>query len=358
MSRMTLSQDTAIGSTLLPNYFIDEYMKDANDAQIKVYLFLLRLMTSGKDTSISDIADEFNYTEKDIMRAIAYWEKKNLLHVEYDADQEIRSLVFLTPQMPAPIYAPIKTAQATPAPIVSLVKPTRQEEKAMPSKSRVEKNEFSLDQLSTMKTQTSFGQILSVAEVYLGRQLGMSDIQSLAFIFDTLEFSFDLIDYLLDYCVGREKRQFTYIEEVARNWHANGISTVNEAKEFSYQYNKNVFLVMKALGRSSTPTQVETDYVKRWFDTYGFNEEIVLEACERTVRATDKNRFGYAEAILAKWHEAGVLHMSDIAKADEEFAKSKRVSSTPQGKAKIVSNNYQQPDYDYAAIVKELTGNS
>ena len=71
MSRMTLSQDTSMGSTLIPNYFIDEYMQDANDAQIKVYLFLLRLVTSGKDTSISDMADEINYTEKDIRRAIS-----------------------------------------------------------------------------------------------------------------------------------------------------------------------------------------------------------------------------------------------------------------------------------------------
>ena len=35
-------------STLVSNLFIDEYMKDANDAQLKIYLYLLRCMSSGR----------------------------------------------------------------------------------------------------------------------------------------------------------------------------------------------------------------------------------------------------------------------------------------------------------------------
>lgn len=52
-------------------------MKDANDAQIKVYLYLLRMMTAGLTTSVSDIADKFNHTEKDVLRALKYWEKQD-----------------------------------------------------------------------------------------------------------------------------------------------------------------------------------------------------------------------------------------------------------------------------------------
>lgn len=344
-----------MGSTLIPNYFIDEYMQDANDAQIKVYLFLLRLVTSGKDTSISDMADEFNYTEKDIMRAISYWEKKNLLQVEYNGENEIRSLRFLSPQVftPAPLAA---TTQ--PAPIVSLVKPQpKTDSYALPLPKPVEKVDFSLDALSAMKQTTSFGQILSVAEAYLGRSLSMTDIQSLAFIFETLNFSFELLDYLIEYCVGKGKKKFSYIEEVARDWHTNGITTVSQAKEYVYQYNKNVYLVMKALGRRSDPTAVEAEYVKRWFDTYGFDEEVVLEACERTVRKVDKNRFEYAEGILSSWHAAGILHMSDVAKADDAFSQKKQPPASSVKKSKDSFNNYTQRKYDYAALEKELTGN-
>ena len=55
----------AADATVLSNVFIDEYLKDANDAQLKVYLFLVRRLQAGDPVSISDMADRFNHTEKD-----------------------------------------------------------------------------------------------------------------------------------------------------------------------------------------------------------------------------------------------------------------------------------------------------
>ena len=50
----------AADATVLSNVFIDEYLKDANDAQLKVYLFLVRRLQAGDPVSISDMADRFN----------------------------------------------------------------------------------------------------------------------------------------------------------------------------------------------------------------------------------------------------------------------------------------------------------
>ena len=47
-------------STVVSNCFIDEYMKDANDAQLKVYLYLLRMLNANQAISVSSIADKFN----------------------------------------------------------------------------------------------------------------------------------------------------------------------------------------------------------------------------------------------------------------------------------------------------------
>lgn len=46
----------AADATVLSNVFIDEYLKDANDAQLKVYLFLVRRLQAGDPVSISDMA--------------------------------------------------------------------------------------------------------------------------------------------------------------------------------------------------------------------------------------------------------------------------------------------------------------
>ena len=60
-------------------------MEDANDAQLKIYLYLMRMLNADLATGVSDIADRFNYTEKDVMRALRYWEKKGILKLEYDS---------------------------------------------------------------------------------------------------------------------------------------------------------------------------------------------------------------------------------------------------------------------------------
>ena len=63
----TVYSEADLGSTLISNLFIDKYMKDANDAQLKVYLYLLRMMNAGRTTSIPDMADQFNHTESNAL---------------------------------------------------------------------------------------------------------------------------------------------------------------------------------------------------------------------------------------------------------------------------------------------------
>ena len=64
MGHLTIYQDNYTNSTVISNRFIDEYMNAANDAQLKIYLYLIRMVSARLSTSISDIADKFNYTEK------------------------------------------------------------------------------------------------------------------------------------------------------------------------------------------------------------------------------------------------------------------------------------------------------
>ena len=88
MAHLTIYKDEDLNSTVVANRFIDEYMEDANDAQIKVYLYLLRMMNAHQATSVSEIADKFNHTEKNIVRALKYWEKLGLLELDHADNTE------------------------------------------------------------------------------------------------------------------------------------------------------------------------------------------------------------------------------------------------------------------------------
>ena len=95
MNSLTIYKDDYAGSTAISNRFIDNYMTEANDAQLKVYLYLVRMMSANLPTGISDMADKFNHTEKDIMRALKYWERQHLIALEYNEAKSLTGILLL-----------------------------------------------------------------------------------------------------------------------------------------------------------------------------------------------------------------------------------------------------------------------
>ena len=59
MGNFKIYQDNYADFTVVSNRFIDEYMEDANDAQLKIYLYLMRMLGADQATGISDIADRY-----------------------------------------------------------------------------------------------------------------------------------------------------------------------------------------------------------------------------------------------------------------------------------------------------------
>lgn len=361
MSELTLYKDTDDGNTVLSNCFIDDYLADANDAQIKVYLYLTRMMNANRVTSITDIADKFNHTEKDVCRSLRYWEQKGLLSIDYDDLGSINGIRLISPK-----YAKVKNASVVKrpssfTPFVTLM-PGGLTDKAeeinysndTQNISSIEKPDYSLDDLKAFKSKEETAQILFIAEQYLKKTLSANDIRSILFITDCLHFSDDLIDYLLQYCVQRGKKDFRYIEKVAINWAEEKIATPKEALDYSGKYDKNVYTVMNALGKTSSPTPKEVDFIRRWNSEFGFTQDIILEACERTVLATDKHRFEYADKILESWKNFGVHHKKDIIDADSQFKKAKENSTTEKKTTNSMFHQFKQNDYDFNSIEEKL----
>lgn len=355
MARLTLYKDNYVDSTVISNCFIDEYMKDANDAQLKVYLYLIRMLNANQAVSVSSIADKFNHTEKDVIRALKYWEKKELLTLDYDEDKvligiHLRDLEALQAE------APVIPAQAAP---VSSPLPAMSEAPEPEETDPFAKPSYSTEQLREFKAREETAQLLFIAETYKGTPLTPAEMKSMLFFKDVLHFSDDLIDYLLQYCFDRDKKNFKYIERVAINWAEQGVTTPKQAQRHSTKYDKNVYAIMNALGKSSTPTAKELDFINRWLKEYDFSMDIIFEACERTVMATDKHRFEYAEGILSDWKRAGVHHKADVARIDESFRKRRSVQKPSSGSAGGANrfNQFTQNSYDFDALEKEILSN-
>ena len=364
MSQFKVYKDYSSDATLVSNIFIDHYMQNANDAQIKIYLYLLRVLSAHMNCSISDLADQFNYTEKDVVRALKYWEKNNLLALDYDEAKSLCGVRMLdvvernnsTISLATVVPMPVKKADAV-SPVSSDYNDANVNDETVDEKPAYIKPSYSNSEVLNFKKDASCGELVFVVEQYIGKPLTPSEIKTLLFFYDVLEFSPELIDYLFQYCVDRGKKAFSYIETVAIAWKEAGITTVKQAKSASAKYDKNVYKIMKALGQTNAPTDAEVRFIDRWTKEWAFNMDIIIEACERTVLATDKRRFAYADGILSSWNTSGVHHKADIDKLDSEHAKASKVKPIPQGGSSSSYRQFSQREYDFDSLEKEIMSN-
>lgn len=360
MAGLNIYKESLNEYTLLSNQFIDNYMEDANEAQLQVYLYVLRMIHANRPFSVEDIAIKFKHSEKEVLRALKYWELQKLLSLDFDEHKNLVGIHLESIQSPAAASAPaISTAMSPPpvtpvaeSPVVTIPTVHMEEEVTAPD---FTKPAYSADQLRAFKSRDNAAQLLFIAETYVGKALSVNDIKTIYYMSDVLHFSDDLIDYLIQYCVERGKKDFRYMEKVAVNWAEEGITTPKQAQAMSSRYDRNVYGVMNALGKSGTPTNKELEYINRWTGEYGFTIDVIIEACERTVLATDKHRFEYADKILSSWKKENVHHKADIISLDNHYQKQRNTVSKPASSNRF--NQFSQNTYDFEALEKELLSN-
>lgn len=355
---MKLHLPSNSGVTLIENVFIDQYMPRANGEFVKLYLYLLRCASAGKELSLSSIADVFDHTEKDVRRALAYWEKLNLLKLRYDGKGSLCDILFLSGNPEA------ETAAASAVPAINNVSngvrtgiSSGSPQETTPADKA---GSVTRDRKKELKEQEQIRQLIFVAEQYYSRPLTSTEQSTLLYFYDTLHFSADLIEYLIEYCVSKGSGSIHYMEKVAQEWYKDGITTVAQAKSNSNLYNKNYFTIFNAMGiKGRNPAPAEIEIMNHWLNDYDFSIEIILEACCRTIRQTHQPNFQYTGKILEQWHKAGVHHLKDIQVLDqrhmEKLAAARQTEKQPaKPAAPNRFNNFTQREYDWNQLEQQL----
>ena len=364
MAMITLQNSRNAEVTVLTNNFIDNYMPEANGEFVKVYIYLLRLLSDASvPFSLEQMADHFFCTERDIVRALKYWEKENLLTLTYRSNEDIADITLNVPPVKAEVSRPevsYPTASDTTAPISS------GRQKAAPSVSPAKPaarsaSSLSPDRIKELKQNDEIVQLLYIAEQYLGKTLTPTEMKKILFFYDELKFSPDLIEYLIEYSVSRGHKSIRYIETVAIAWAEEGITTVTMAKEANSRYAKEYFTIFKSMGISGrNPVDTEISLMNTWLNDYGFTMDIIQEACSRTVLSTGQPSFQYADKILSGWKDKNVRTLADIRLLDaahqrqklEKNAQKKNASSKPAASNRF--NNFHQRKYDFNEYEKKL----
>jgi DnaD/phage-associated family protein len=340
-------------------------MPSANGAYVKVYLYLLRCFSANcPEITISSIADHLDNTEKDIIRALSYWEKLNLLILTRNLQKEITA-IRLTDigRLDSPGSLPSDPMQEMLAEFTDTDSELDEIAVSIHTENKpAERKSYSSEEIAQLVKNDEIKYAMDIVEIYLNRPLKPMDFQLILYLYEKLHFSAELIMYLYEYCVSRNKKNVSYIEAVALTWAEEGIDTEEKAKEATAAYNDHFNTINKAFGLNRAPGQIERQYIKKWVEVFGFSDEILTEACNRTILRTQKPDFKYTDKILETWYKKGAKSLADVSRLDEEFSKGGRTSDNSKAKSQIKPsankfNQYPQRTYtakDYAEIERKL----
>ena len=95
MAVIALHNHTNSDMLVIPAVFVDKYLPSASGADVKVYLYALRSLQAGTLFSMSSLSDVLDLTEKEVMRALTYWEQCGLLGLSFGSDHNLNAIYFL-----------------------------------------------------------------------------------------------------------------------------------------------------------------------------------------------------------------------------------------------------------------------
>ncbi len=440
--------------TRVSNVFIDYYMSEANGEYVKVYLYLLRCLGDDRmEFSVAKMADALDNTQRDISRALAHWEKKGLLSLEFADDGSLAGICVAEPVAPPaqeeklpPVMMSLPSqgivlgeAEGQSVDKVVSIDAARATAKrgysdglfaknaanpsdvsyamgAMTASSygadsmaaspygtdamnvssygansmaassygeaegvneplfgvgeaanapayggnavggASDRHTYSPDEIAVLGENEDVREMLCLTERYLGRPLSTTELDTVLYWYDGMGLSVDVIVYLVEYCLDRGHKSIHYMNKVALAWAKKGVTTVEEAKGESSAFASRMSVVAVEFGitdRALAP--MEREYLDRWEKSYGFSEELMGEACRRTIVKVGRPSFQYADGILKSWKEAGAFTLEAIEKLDEDHKQSAKASASKtrgtQGTKRADRfHNFDEHGYDYGAI--------
>lgn len=374
MVQIQLHNDCPTSDTLISNRFIDDFMPQANGEFVKVYLYLLRCVQShAYNFTISAIADKFNNTEMDVIRALRYWQNAGIMKLDENQEGQICGIHLLsyynnessTGNASISANGQMQTESTPDSSIDANAASVKAEKvKAILEASAAlndpvsdtvatpAKRKYTLDEITTFRKDESISELFFIVETYIRHPLSESDVNTVLYWREELHFSNDLIVYLLEYCISKGHSSMRYLDKVAIGWHANNITTVEQAKEDAAIHSQAYYGVMKALGITGRSlVESETAFIRKWTKEYAFDLALIQEACSRTISATHQPSFEYTDSILTSWHKNQVHTLEDVKRMDASYSKAKKTSSAKAGSSATVKrnsfNNFNPRNYDY-----------
>jgi len=336
------------GLTPLPNIFIDKYMPIAHPTYCALYIYCFRKSSNNRASiSVKEMARTFRILESDVIGSFEYWRDKNLVVLSLDENVNLNINFIDISEHDINQDDLLEEALNTPEPIIEKF---------------IKVNHIQLDNKPTYSPKElemykdnyeEINHIFSLAESALGKLLTSNDLSTIFGFYDWLRLPLDVIEVLMNYCVGRNQRNLRYMEKIAISWAEEDINTKEKALDHINNRNKDFRAILKSFGIGGRePVKLEIEFMKVWLYEYSMPLDLIFEACARTIIQTGQPQFKYADTILSNWNKNGARTLTEVEALDNSFQKDKKNTKGKSAKNKSKIVNYNQRTRDYELLEK------
>ena len=202
-----------------------------------------------------------------------------------------------------------------------------QEERKAPVYSGQRPNYSEQDVLKAMDRDMDFSALYSEVQRMLGRSLNTEELKILLGIVRYLGLPAEVVSVLVSYCKEKARQKnrraptLHAIEKEAYAWAEQGIDTMEEAAVYIQGQNRRQSQMGKLMEllqiRGRRLTAAEERYASQWLD-WGFSQEMISLAYERTCLNTGGLSWAYMNKILSRWQEAGLMTAEQVRAGDKK----------------------------------------
>ena len=210
------------------------------------------------------------------------------------------------------------------------------------------------DVTAAMSRDRDFFRLHGEIEQRLGKTLNTEELKILLSFHRYLGLPIEVISLLVSYCQGRARNKGSLrnpslrtIEKEAYRWAELGIDTMEEASAYMSRQNLRqsklgkLMELLQIRGRSLTAG--EERYAQQWLD-WGFAEDAIALAYERTCLNTGGLNWAYMNKILASWQKNGLLTADAVKTGDTK----------PKTKTGSFKAGQRQLDNDELAAINQM----
>ena len=294
----------------VPSSVVDQHIKIASEAQLKVLLYLLR--RSDDENSAEQIGEALRLSAEEVQNAVDFWIERDLL------TKQDNTLVPCSAPQPVSHDTPVEKAEPAKKPHTTISRARR------PDPMFVAK---------LLQENIILAELLDEVQRILNKPLSPGDTATIVMLYDSFGLPCDVILMLITYLDSIGSANMRAIERYGIQWADKGIKTVDDAGRETARMKAS----REAWGRESSllgirnvgnPTKAQMEYADRWLNTWQFSDEMITEAYERCVNTKGTYNISYINAILKRWYEKGIKSLDTLQK--EESAKQRK----PKSKAK------------------------